>query len=76
MTVRRNYRTLDAVVVAAVLIIMLIVFVALIFRNIPQPNLPILSGLAGTVFGATVGAYCAARWGNAPPPTQDASQAD
>lgn len=59
---RRNYQTLDAIVVCACLLQMAFIFWALIFRNIPQSQLAIVSGLAGTVFGGTVGAYSAARW--------------
>lgn len=62
MLPRRDYRTLDAFVVIAGMLIMAGVFVALAVLNIPQANLPILSGLAGTLFGGTVGLYAGARW--------------
>lgn len=60
----KNYRTLDAVLVMSAMAIMGFVFWALVFRAIPQAQLAIVAGLAGTLFGATVGAYAGARWGN------------
>ncbi|MFN3858096.1 MAG: hypothetical protein ACK4RV_10120 [Caulobacter sp.] len=63
----RDYRTLDAIVVVACLIIMAGVMAALTFIKIPQENLPILAGLASGTFGAALGAYVGARWGNKKP---------
>lgn len=60
----RNYRTLDAIVVVASLGILAFVLWALVYRDIPQSQLPIIAGLAGTAFGGTVGLYAGARWGN------------
>ncbi len=66
----RDYRTLDAIVVIACLIIMAAVMWALVFIQIPQPNLPILASLASGIFGAALGAYVGARWGNKKPTTE------
>lgn len=60
----KNYRTLDAIVVVSVLVILAFVLWALVYRQVPQANLPIIAGLAGTIFGGTVGLYAGARWGN------------
>lgn len=65
----RDYRTLDAIVVCASLVIMGGVMAALAFANIPQPNLPILAALSSGTFGAALGAYVGARWGNKKPST-------
>lgn len=58
----RNYRTLDAIVVVGSLMMLGGVLYALIMINIPSDQLPIVAGLAGTIFGGTVGAYGGARW--------------
>lgn len=60
----KNYRTLDAMLVLGALVIVGFVFWALVFRAIVPSQLAIISGLAGTLFGATIGAYGGARWGN------------
>jgi hypothetical protein len=60
----KNYRTLDAMVVCACLALLGFVFWALIFRVIPQANLPILSGLVGATVGSMLTMYAGARWGN------------
>jgi hypothetical protein len=64
---QRDYHTLDAIVVVACLLIMAGVMAALTFIKIPQENLPILSGLASGTFGAALGLYTGARWGNKKP---------
>lgn len=66
----RDYRTLDAIVVIASLVIMAFVMWALAFLTIPQANLPILAALASGTFGAALGAYVGARWGNKKPTTE------
>jgi uncharacterized membrane protein YfcA len=68
----RDYRTLDAIVVIASLFIMAFVMWALAFLTIPQANLPILAALSSGTFGAALGAYVGARWGNKKPTTEDA----
>lgn len=65
----RDYRTLDAIVVIACLLMMFGVGLALTFVKIPQENLPILAGLASGVIGSALGAYVGARWGNKKPTT-------
>lgn len=60
----KNYRTLDAIVVIVALCEVWFILWALVFRTIPQAQLPIIAGLAGTLFGGTVGLYAGARWGN------------
>jgi len=60
----KNYRTLDAIVVVACLIMLGGVLTALVYLDIPQPNLPILSGLVGATLGSILGLYAGARWGN------------
>jgi uncharacterized membrane protein YfcA len=66
----RDYRTLDAIVVIASLIIMAFVMWTLAFLTIPQANLPILAALSSGTFGAALGAYVGARWGNKKPTTE------
>ena len=68
---KRDYHTLDAIVVVACLVIMAGVMAALTFVTIPQENLPILAGLASGTFGAALGAYVGARWGNKKPGGED-----
>lgn len=69
----RDYKTLDAIVVVASLFIMAFVMWALAFLTIPQANLPILAALSSGTFGAALGAYVGARWGNKKPTTEDAT---
>lgn len=68
----RDYRTLDAIVVIASLVIMAFVMWALAYLTIPQANLPILAALSSGTFGAALGAYVGARWGNKKPTTEEA----
>lgn len=67
----RDYRTLDAIVVIASLFIMAFVMWALAYLTIPQANLPILAALSSGTFGAALGAYVGARWGNKKPTTEE-----
>lgn len=57
----RDYQTLDAIVVCAAMAEVLFVLVALVFVKIPEPQLPIISGLGGTVLGVIL-TYAAFRW--------------
>ncbi|NQE62975.1 hypothetical protein [Caulobacter sp. RHG1] len=70
----RDYRTLDAIVVVASLLIMGFVMWALAFLTIPQANLPILAALSSGTFGAALGAYVGARWGNKKPASEGDTQ--
>jgi uncharacterized membrane protein YfcA len=63
-----NSARLDAIVVIGAMAEIAVVLYGLMFWNIPQPQLPIVAGLAGTIFGGTIGAYAGARWQNAKPP--------
>lgn len=60
----RDYRTLDAIVVVGCVCLLGAIAAALVFVEIPQPNLPILASLASGTFGLTLGLYAGARWGN------------
>lgn len=60
---RRNYETLDAIVVVAALLIVGGGVAALIFRAVPSENLAVISGLLGTILGTVVGGYAGFRWG-------------
>jgi len=61
--VRRDYETLDAVVTCASLVMVAEVIAGLIFIDIPQNSLPVLSSLATGVLGLPL-SYGAFRWGN------------
>lgn len=67
---RRDYRTLDAIVVCAGLALVGAVGWALVFRAIPEANLPILASLGTGVLGIIV-TYVNARWGNKKPTTDE-----
>lgn len=67
---RRDYRTLDAVVVVAGLGLVAAFGWALVFRTIPEANLPILASLGTGVLGLII-TYVNARWGNKKPTTDD-----
>ena len=71
---RRNYETLDAIVVVAALLIVGGGVAALIFRAVPSENLAVISGLLGTILGTVVGGYAGFRWGASvgkePPPAR------
>lgn len=75
----RDYKTLDAIVVCAALILLGLGGWALVTREIPQAALPIVASLVTGVLGIIM-AYTGARWGNkkpdagAPPPTPDAQE--
>lgn len=60
----RDYHTLDAIVVVGCIFLLGAIAAALVFIDIPQPNLPILASLASGTFGLTLGLYAGARWGN------------
>lgn len=65
--IRRDYRTLDAIVVVGCMVMAYSFGLALVFTTIPQAQLAILSALvSGPVCGA-LGLYAGARWGNKKP---------
>jgi hypothetical protein len=67
----RDYRTLDAIVVCACLLMIGGAGWALVYVTIPQANLPIFASLiSGSVCGA-LGLYTGARWGNKKPSSED-----
>lgn len=61
---RRDYRTLDALVVVGTLVLVAGSCVALVFVRIPEANLPILSSVVSALIGGVLGLYAGARWGN------------
>lgn len=60
---KRDYETLDAIVVGFALLMVGGICYGLVMRVIPQNNLPVLSSLATAVLGLPI-AYGAFRWGN------------
>lgn len=68
----RQYRTLDAILIFYCLSIVGLATWSLVFRIIPDKQLPILAGFIGTVFGVISG-YAAARFGT---PSQSAQRSE
>lgn len=60
---RRDYATLDAIVVIATLLIVGGGVAGLLFLDVPRENLPIVAGLLGTILGTILGGYAGFRWG-------------
>lgn len=60
---KRDYQTLDAIVVIASLVIIGGAVSGLMFLDVPQNNLPIVASLLGTLLGTIVGGYAGFRWG-------------
>lgn len=60
---KRDYQTLDAIVVTGAMAIVGGGIVGLIFRVIPSENLAVLAGLLGTIAGTILGGYAGFRWG-------------
>lgn len=64
----RDYQTLDAIVTILAMLDGSFVLYALVYVPIPQANLPILAGLAGTILGIVL-TYAAFRWQGTSPKT-------
>lgn len=54
---------LDNVLVIGAVLIIAGVMAGLFLDHVPQENLPIISGLAGTLMGTVIGGYAGFRWG-------------
>ena len=67
---KRDYHTLDAIVVCAAFVVLVGLIWALVTREIPGDALPIVASLATGVLGIIV-LYCNARWGNKKPTTTE-----
>ncbi|EJL33232.1 hypothetical protein PMI01_02194 [Caulobacter sp. AP07] len=67
----RDYRTLDAIVVCACLLMLGGAGLALVYVTIPQANLPIFAALVSGTVGGALGLYTGARWGNKKPSSED-----
>jgi len=65
---KRNYETLDAILVISVVGIIAGSAAALVYIEIPVANLPILSSLVGTLVGTVVGGYAGFRWASSTKP--------
>lgn len=71
----RDYKTLDAIVVVGGLFLCAGIGAALVFVEIPGPNLPILASLGTGILGLVV-AYASARWGNKRPSSDGAAKSE
>jgi hypothetical protein len=60
---KRDYQTLDAIVVIGSLCIVGLAIAGLMIRIVPSDNLPIIAGLLGTMLGTVIGGYAGFRWG-------------
>ncbi len=60
---KRNYETLDAIVVVGAMVIIGGGIAGLMLRVVPSDNLPIVAGLLGTMLGTIIGGYAGFRWG-------------
>lgn len=67
----RDYRTLDAIVVCACLLMLGGAGLALVYVTIPQANLPIFAALVSGTVGGALGLYTGARWGNKKPSSEE-----
>lgn len=60
---RRNYETLDAIVVVGAMVIVGGGVAGLMLVTVPGENLAVVAGLLGTIAGSILGAYAGFRWG-------------
>lgn len=67
---KRDYRTLDAIVVVAGLVLVGLFGASLVFQTVPEANLPILASLGTGVLGILI-TYVNARWGNKKPSSEE-----
>lgn len=61
---KRDYETLDAIVVIAAVVIIGGSIAALMVLKVPSEQLPIVASLLGTLLGTIVGGYAGFRWGS------------
>ena len=62
-----TFETLDAILVIGVLVLAGAGVAGLMFVQIPQENLPILSGMLSGLTGTAIGGYAGYRWGKSAP---------
>lgn len=60
---KRNYETLDAIVVIGAMLIVGGGVVGLMLLRVPSENLAVVAGLLGTIAGTILGGYAGFRWG-------------
>lgn len=61
---REPVNALDAALVLGTLLIIAIVVIALLFRVVPQANLPIISSVVSALLAGVPAAYAGFRWGS------------
>lgn len=60
---KRNYETLDAIVVIGAMLIVGGGVAGLMLLRVPSENLAVVAGLLGTIAGTILGGYAGFRWG-------------
>lgn len=61
---KRDYETLDAIVVVGSLTIIGASMAGLMLLQVPTDQLPIVAGTLGTLLGTAIGGYAGFRWGS------------
>lgn len=61
---KRDYETLDAIVVVGSLVIIGGTMAGLMVLKVPTDQLPIVAGTLGTLLGTAIGGYAGFRWGS------------
>lgn len=61
---KRDYETLDAIVVVGSLAIIGGTLAGLMVLKVPTDQLPIVAGTLGTLLGTAIGGYSGFRWGS------------